>query len=103
MGALVVYDVTKEKTFDSVQRWIEELKYHAEPEIVIILVGNKVDLVDNNPSLRKVPKEAAERLARENSLLFQETSAFADTNVNNVFETLLTSINISFLQKLIFC
>ena len=85
-----MYDVTKEKTFDSVPRWIEELKYHAEPDIVIFLVGNKVDLVEKNPSLRKVSKEAAKEFANEYQLLFHETSAITSQNVNDVFERLLT-------------
>jgi Rab family protein len=40
---LLVYDVTKEKSFDNISRWMDELKHQAEPDIVIILVGNKVD------------------------------------------------------------
>lgn len=85
----MVYDITKEKTFDSVTRWIEELKYHAEPDIVIVLVGNKVDLVEKNPSLRKVPRETASRLAEEYNMLFEETSAYTSENVSDVFERLL--------------
>jgi small GTP-binding protein len=92
LGALVVYDVTKEKTFDSVQRWVEELKYHAEPDIVIVLVGNKVDLVEKNPSLRKVSRESAQRLAEDHNMTFEETSAITSENVNDVFERLLKDV-----------
>jgi small GTP-binding protein len=92
LGALVVYDVTKEKTFDSVTRWVEELKYHAEPDIVIVLVGNKVDLVQKNPNLRRVSEEAGRKLAAEYQMLFAETSAITSEKVNDVFENLLQEI-----------
>lgn len=45
VGALLVYDVTKEKTYNSIMKWMEDLKYLADPDIVIMLVGNKIDLV----------------------------------------------------------
>ena len=46
IGALIVYDITKEQSFMSVKKWIEEVREHAEPEIVIMLVGNKLDLAE---------------------------------------------------------
>ena len=46
IGALIVYDITKEQSFMSVRKWIEEVKEHAEPDIVIMLVGNKLDLCE---------------------------------------------------------
>ena len=33
----------------SVSKWIEEVKEHAEPDIVIMLVGNKLDLCEQHP------------------------------------------------------
>jgi small GTP-binding protein len=59
VGALVVYDVTKKDTFLHVKKWLEELKDHAEPDIVIVLVGNKVDLVEDHIEERKVTVEEA--------------------------------------------
>ena len=41
-----MYDITKEATFLSIKKWIDEVKEHAEPEIVIMLVGNKLDLCE---------------------------------------------------------
>lgn len=41
----MVYDVTKESTFASLRNWLESLKQNAESDIVIMLVGNKTDLV----------------------------------------------------------
>ena len=35
-------------SFESVQRWIDEVKEHAEPDIVIMLVGNKLDLCEGS-------------------------------------------------------
>lgn len=48
----MVYDVTKEDTFDNAKRWMEELRASAEPDCVIYLVGNQVDRAEMNPVLR---------------------------------------------------
>ena len=44
LGALLVYDITKEQTFKNIEKWISEVKENAEPEIVLMLVGNKLDI-----------------------------------------------------------
>jgi len=65
------------------------VKEHADPEIVIMLVGNKLDLCEQKPAERRVSTERAMEFARENNLLFMETSAFTDINVRDVFELLV--------------
>lgn len=59
MGALLVYDITKHLTYESVERWLKELYEHAEKNIVVMLVGNKTDL----KSERSVPTEEARSFA----------------------------------------
>jgi GTPase SAR1 family protein len=71
---------------------MEEVKEHAEPDIVIMLVGNKLDICEKQPQERKVSTERAMEFARENNLLFMETSAYADVNVRDVFELLVQEI-----------
>ena len=94
MGALVVYDVTQRDTFLHVKKWLDELKDHAEPDIQVILVGNKVDLVKEDPTLRQVPMEEAQEFADKHSMIlgFQESSAIEDINVKDIFQELLTKI-----------
>lgn len=88
VGAMLVYDITKRQTFDHVARWLEELRGHADKNIVIMLVGNKTDL----ESLRAVPTEDAKDFAEKKSLFFMETSALEATNVEPAFLTVLTEI-----------
>lgn len=57
-----------------------------------MLVGNKVDLLQKNPEQRKVSKIEAENFAKQNGLLFEESSALYDVNINDVFEKLLEEI-----------
>ena len=57
-----------------------------------MLVGTKLDLVSSNPSIRKVPKAKAQKFADDEGLLFQETSAVADSGVTKAFESLLQDI-----------
>lgn len=68
---------------------MEEVKEHAEPDIVIMLVGNKLDICEKSPLERKVSFDRAQDFARSNNLLFMETSAFTDINVRDVFEMLV--------------
>ncbi|GKD60667.1 Ras-related protein Rab11C, partial [Tanacetum coccineum] len=42
--ALLIYDITKAQSFENVQRWLRELRDHADSNIVIMLAGNKADL-----------------------------------------------------------
>lgn len=88
VGAMLVYDITKRQSFDHVARWLEELRGHADKNIVIMLIGNKSDL----GTLRAVPTEDAKEFAQRENLFFMETSALEATNVENAFVTILTEI-----------
>ncbi|GAB2221553.1 hypothetical protein Droror1_Dr00012737 [Drosera rotundifolia] len=88
VGAMLVYDMTKRQSFDHMARWLEELRGHADKNIVIMLIGNKCDLA----SLRAVPVEDAKEFAERESLFFMETSALDTTNVESAFFTVLTEI-----------
>jgi Ras-related protein Rab-11A len=59
VGALLVYDISKHQTYENVNRWLKELRDHADSNIVIMLVGNKSDL----RHLRAVPTEDAKAFA----------------------------------------
>ncbi|XP_062394802.1 ras-related protein Rab-25b [Sardina pilchardus] len=89
VGALLVYDISKHLTYESAARWLKELYDHADPHIVVMLVGNKSDLA----SVRSVPTEDAKSFAEKNGLLFMETSALESTNVEVAFNNVLTEIH----------
>ena len=88
LGAMLVYDITKRQSFDHIPRWLEELRSHADKNLVIMLVGNKNDLVDQ----RAVSTEDAKEFAQKEGLFFLETSALQATNVDSAFVTVLTEI-----------
>ena len=44
MGALLVYDITKQKSFEGVDKWLSELRDHGAENMCTMLVGNKSDL-----------------------------------------------------------
>mmetsp|Transcript_64546 Transcript_64546/g.154195 ORF Transcript_64546/g.154195 Transcript_64546/m.154195 type:complete len:220 (+) Transcript_64546:91-750(+) len=92
VGALLVYDVTKQATFQNCIKWMEELRQNAEPDIVIMLVGNKVDLVEKDPSARQVYYDGAVEFANQHGLFFLEASAVTSYNVKRIFEELLQEI-----------
>jgi len=92
VGALLVYDITKQSTFQNCSKWMDELMQNAEPDIVIMLVGNKADLVEKDPSSRQVYYDAAAEFARQKGLFFSEASAVTSLNVKNIFEQLLQEI-----------
>lgn len=86
VGALLVYDIAKHLTYENVERWLRELRDHADQNIVIMLVGNKSDL----RHLRAVPTDEAKAFAERNGLSFIETSALDSTNVETAFQNILT-------------
>lgn len=80
-AAIVVYDITNPDTLIKAKNWVKELQRQANPDIVIALAGNKVDLAGK----RAVEFVDAQSYADDNSLLFMETSAKTALNVNEMF------------------
>ncbi|KAG6513516.1 ras-related protein RABA5c-like [Zingiber officinale] len=88
-GALVVYDVSRRSTFDSVARWLDELNtYNSDSTVAKMLVGNKCDL----SAIREVSIEEGKRFAETEGLFFMETSALNCTNVKTAFEIVIKEI-----------
>jgi len=80
-AAIVVYDITNQDSFVRAKNWVKELQRQGNPDIVIALAGNKVDLEEE----RKITNESVQPYVEENGLLFMETSAKTAQNVNELF------------------
>ncbi|KAG1141909.1 hypothetical protein G6F37_007916 [Rhizopus arrhizus] len=86
-GILIVYDITSRSSFENARRyWLKEIREYADPNVVIMLVGNKADLSESS---REVETEEGRSLAEEEGLLFIETSALDATNIDTAFTTLI--------------
>ena len=87
-GSLLVYDITNPKTFESLDKWLSDLKTNGEEKISIILVGNKTDLEDQ----RKISIEQGKEKAEFYKLAFIETSALNGDNIEKAFNELITDV-----------
>ena len=86
--ALVVYDITNRQSFENVKAWIEDCKSQSPSTILMVLVGNKIDL----DSSRAVSTEEGEDFANMNGMPFFETSAKSGENIDSIFTNTATEI-----------
>ncbi len=80
-AAIVVFDITKRDSFNGARSWVKELQKRGDMNVVIALAGNKCD----QESKRRVETEEAAQYAKENDIIFMETSAKENINVRNLF------------------
>ncbi|KAI8371038.1 ras family-domain-containing protein [Blakeslea trispora] len=83
LAAMIVFDITKYTSFERAKLWVKELKRQGSPNLVIALVGNKLDL---DQELREISQQEAEEYAAEMQLFYVETSARLGTHIDHVFE-----------------
>ena len=94
-GAFIVYDITSKTTFDSVDKWIQDLNLYGDKNVTLLLIGNKSDLEEK----RKVKKEDGEEKAKSFGLGFIETSACTGDNIDKAFETLLIEVCNKYIEE----
>ncbi|UYP45856.1 hypothetical protein NEF87_002141 [Candidatus Lokiarchaeum ossiferum] len=82
-AGFIIYDVTRPETFASIEDWYNEAK-RAEPDILLMLVANKIDLLEN----RQVTQEAGKALAEKLGIAYYETSALNKDIVDEAFRTI---------------
>uniref|UniRef100_G1KNA1 Ras-related protein Rab-43 n=1 Tax=Anolis carolinensis TaxID=28377 RepID=G1KNA1_ANOCA len=88
-GAILAYDISKRSSFQSIPRWIEDVRKYAGSNIVQLLIGNKSDLSD----LREVQLEEAQSLAERYDITCAiETSAKDSSNVEEAFVKMATEL-----------
>ncbi|WRX07671.1 Small GTPase - like 1 [Theobroma cacao] len=112
--AVIVYDVASRQSFLNTSKWIEEVRTERGSDVIIVLVGNKTDLVDkrgilafNEYSLfdlvfipcafcglfdRQVSIEEGEAKARDLNVMFIETSAKAGFNIKALFRKIAAAL-----------
>ncbi|CAF1872850.1 unnamed protein product [Brassica napus] len=86
--AVIVYDVASRQSFLNTAKWIDEVRTERGSDVIVVLVGNKTDLVDK----RQVSIEEAEAKARELNVIFIETSAKAGFNIKALFRKIAAAL-----------
>ena len=78
---VIVFDVTERQSFEHVEKWLGEINKFAKENVLIFLVGNKIDLNDK----RVVTFEEAKGISERYKIQYFETSAKNNTNVEQMF------------------
>ncbi|KAI5058375.1 hypothetical protein GOP47_0026545 [Adiantum capillus-veneris] len=86
--AVIVYDVANRQSFLNTARWVEEVRTERGSDVIIMLVGNKTDLVDK----RQVSIEEGDNKAKEFGVMFIETSAKAGFNIKALFRKIAAAL-----------
>ncbi|KAJ1548166.1 Ras- protein Rab-18 [Nowakowskiella sp. JEL0078] len=91
VNKFAVYDVSNRETFEHLQQWITELDtYSSSKDVVMIIVGNKID--KDVTGVREVPQKEGAAFARKMEALFIETSAKTRAGVKDAFEEVVRKI-----------
>ena len=85
-GMVLVYDLTSPSSFDHVENWMKQIRQKADPDIEIVLVGNKLDLVTEQDFTQ------GQKMAASFGIPFFTVSAKSGENIAEVFRTLTDMI-----------
>jgi len=87
-GVIAVFDISKYDTFESIDQWMNELNETVSHDMILILVGNKCDLEQK----RAVPRDVAIDYANKRHMIYFETSASNNINIQAVFDKLASEM-----------
>jgi GTPase SAR1 family protein len=92
-GAFLVYDVTNENSYSTLDYWHESITKATDEDIVIFLIGNKYDLVRTDSSKRKIGIDRAIDFTKKYNLdAWAECSAKDDYNISESFVAFYKSL-----------
>jgi len=80
--AILVYDISNYSSFDKIKHyWFDNIKQNSSPDIILFLVGNKIDLIEKE----EVDEKDAKKFAEEMNIDFFKTSAKNDFGIEELF------------------
>ncbi len=87
-GAFLFYDITNEYSFDNIIKWLKDIYECANENLIIYILGNKVDLIDK----RKISFEIGNNFAKQKNMKFMEISCKLDLNISDVIYNMIYDI-----------
>ncbi|XP_011631533.1 ras-related protein RabJ isoform X1 [Pogonomyrmex barbatus] len=87
-AAMLVFDLTQYNTFSAIKVWVKELQQNVEETMVLVVIGNKSDLVQQ----RQVDSEEGQRYATSIGATYHEISVLHNEGVETVFLAIATSL-----------
>ena len=96
-GIILIYDITNKESFQNIENWLNDIKKSIinNDDYIIMLLGNKLDKVEEDINTREVSKEEVEKLCSEKGLYFGgEISAknFTPEEIKGILENLMKQI-----------
>ena len=90
-GIIIMYDITNRNSFDSIENWINIVRESipskdGKIKYVTMLIGNKLDLIDNNNNKRQVTEEEAKILCNKHNILWGGEKSFKNMNKDELEE-----------------
>jgi small GTP-binding protein len=89
-GALLVFDLTREQTYKETRKWLTEIRQFAGENIPFVLIGNKVDLIEDVGVV--IDRDEAREFAEKEGSIYIETSAKTGIKVDEAFTELTRRI-----------
>jgi len=89
MGIVLTYAINDRKSFKNVEMWMKEIQTNAAKGVVVLLVGNKIDL-----TTRVIEEAEGKQMAQKYGVKFFETSAKDGTNIDDLFYEIAREIKI---------
>jgi Ras-related protein Rab-1A len=87
-GIVLVFDITNLDSYKNVERWMTDVLRYSNPDVPVILIGNKTDAI----SERQVAYDVANSFAEERGFKYFETSAKDSSNVDPSFLSLAQTL-----------
>ena len=89
-GILLLYDITDRNSFESIEMWInsiiESIGKKADSKYVILLIGNKLDLISEESSKREVEEQDAIDICKKFKLLWGGERSIRSLKFNELNE-----------------
>jgi len=89
-GVLLVFDLSRAQTYAEIRKWLAEIRQFAGEHIPFVLVGNKVDLIEDVGEV--IDREEAKRFGESENSIYIETSAKTGVHVEMAFGELTRRI-----------
>ncbi len=92
VGCFLVYDVTHRASFDGMKNWLRQVRENSHENIIIGIIGNKLDLVEEASSARQISTEEGREYALSERAFFYEASAKSAANVVEAFMKVIHTV-----------